>query len=77
MIGITLYVAKFPSRKDDYVVGLWEHFSHLLATTAGVNVAKTKVLSTGKKYHTLLSRRFDSTNDSKRIHFASAMTMLG
>ena len=48
MIGITLYVAKFPSRKDDYVVGLWEHFSHLIATTAGVNVAKTKVLSTEK-----------------------------
>ena len=73
----TLYVAKFPSRKDDYDVGLWEHFSHLLATKAGVNVAKTKVLATGEKYHTLLSQRFDRTNDSKRIHFASAMTLLG
>lgn len=73
----TLYVAKFPSRKDDYNVGLWEHFSHLLATNAGVNVAKTKVLATGEKYHTLLSKRFDRTNDSKRIHFASAMTLLG
>ena len=73
----TLYVAKFPSRKDDYDVGLWEHFSHLLATKAGVNVAKTKVLVTGEKYHTLLSQRFDRTNDSKRIHFASAMTLLG
>ena len=45
----TLYVAKFPSRKDDYDVGLWEHFSHLLATKAGVNVAQTKVLATGEK----------------------------
>ena len=37
----TLYVAKFPSRKDDYNVGLWEHFSHLLATNAGVNTWQT------------------------------------
>ena len=73
----TLYVAKFPSRKDDYDVGLWEHFSHLLATKAGVNAAKTKVLATGEKYHTLLSQRLDRTNDSKRIHFVSAMTLLG
>ena len=73
----TLYVAKFPSRKDDYDVGLWEHFSHLLATKAGVNAAKTKVLATGEKYHTLLSQRFDRTNDSKRIHFVSAMALLG
>ncbi len=73
----TLYVAKFPSRKDDYDVGLWEHFSHLLATKTGVNAAKTKVLATGEKYHTLLSQRFDRTTDGKRIHFASAMTLLG
>ena len=73
----TLYVAKFPSRKDDYDVGLWEHFSHLLATKAGVNVAQTKVLATGEKYHALLSRRFDRASNGKRIHFASAMSLLG
>lgn len=73
----TLYVAKFPSRKDDYDAGLWEHFSHLLAKKAGINAADTKVLTTGDKYHTLLSRRFDRTPDGKRIHFASAMTLLG
>ena len=39
----TLYVAKFPSRKDDYDVGLWEHFGHLLATKTGINAAKTKM----------------------------------
>lgn len=72
-----LYVAKFPSRKDDYDVGLWEHFSHSLATKAGINAAKTKVVATGEKYHTLLSQRFDRTSDGKRIHFASAMTLLG
>ena len=69
--------AKFPSRKDDYDVGLWEHFSHLLAKKAGVNAAETRVISTSDKYHTLLSKRFDRREDGKRIHFASAMTLLG
>lgn len=73
----TLYIAKFPSRKDDYDTGLWEHFSHLLAGKAGINAATTKVLSTGEQYHTLLSRRFDRTKEGRRIHFASAMTLLG
>lgn len=72
-----LYVAKFPSRKDDYDAGLWEHFSHLLAIKAGINAASTKVISTNDKYHTLLSRRFDRTHEGRHIHFASAMTLLG
>ena len=73
----TLYVAKFPSRKDDYDAGLWEHFAHLLAKKAGINAAHTEVLSVGERYHTLLSRRFDRTQEGRRIHFASAMTLLG
>lgn len=72
-----LYVAKFPSRKDDYDMGLWEHFSHLLAKNAGINAANTSVVSTGNKYHTLLSQRFDRTKGGRRTHFASAMTLLG
>ena len=72
-----LYVAKFPSRKDDYNAGLWEHFCHLLAKKAGINAASTQVISTSDKYHTLLSRRFDRTDDGRRIYFASAMTLLG
>ncbi|MDL2309805.1 type II toxin-antitoxin system HipA family toxin [Parabacteroides sp. OttesenSCG-928-B22] len=76
-IDKTLYMAKFPSHKDDYDVGIWEHFSHLLALKAGVNAARTNVLSIGEKYHTLLSQRFDRTQEGKRIHFASAMTLLG
>lgn len=72
-----LCVAKFPSRKDDYDVGLWEHFSHLLAAKARINVAITKVIPANDKYHALLSRRFDRTDDNRRVHFASAMTLLG
>lgn len=73
----TLYVAKFPSRKDDCDVGLWEHFSHLLAAKAGINAAATKAVLASEKYHVLLSRRFDRTKNNRRIHFASAMTLLG
>ena len=73
----SIYVAKFPSLKDDYDSGLWEHFCHLLAKNAGINVAETKVLEINDKHHTLLSRRFDRTEEGKRIHFASAMTLLG
>lgn len=72
-----LYIAKFPSRKDDYDTALWEHFCHLLAIQVGIDAAVTQVISTNDKYHTLLSRRFDRTEDGERIHFASAMTLLG
>ena len=72
-----LCVAKFPSRNDDYDVGLWEHHSHLLAKEAGVIAAETSVVETGGKYHALLSKRFDRTADGRRKHFASAMTLLG
>jgi len=72
-----LSIAKFPSLNDDHDVGLWEHFCHLLAKKAGIHAASTQVINTGDKYHTLLSRRFDRTDAGRRIHFASAMTLLG
>lgn len=72
-----LCIAKFPSRKDDYDTGLWEHFSHLLARKAGIYAAQTKVLGGSGKYHTLLSKRFDRTDEGKRIHFASSMSLIG
>ncbi len=56
---------------------MWEHLSHLLARKAGVNAAETSVIQTGEKHHTLLSRRFDRTEEGRRKHFASAMTLLG
>ena len=71
------YMTKFPSRKDDYDVALWEHHSHLLAKEVGIDAAETRVVTTGERYHALLSKRFDRTAEGKRIHFASAMTLLG
>lgn len=70
-------VAKFPSRNDAGDVGLWEHWAHQMAGKAGLNVAETRTVKVGSQYSTLLSRRFDRTDDGKRIHYASALTMLG
>lgn len=72
----TLTVAKFPSRKDDYDVGLWEHFCHVMGRKAGINVADTRTIM-GEDYHILLSKRFDRNVTGKRIHFASVLTLLG
>jgi serine/threonine-protein kinase HipA len=73
-----LWIAKFPSRKDVYDIALWEHLCHMLAKEAGINVAETNLIPAGNDgYHALLSKRFDRTDDGKRIHFASAMTMTG
>lgn len=71
-----LTAAKFPSRKDDYDVGLWEYFCHVMGRKAGLNVAETSVIPE-EDYHILLSKRFDRNDSGKRIHFASALTLLG
>lgn len=72
-----LYVAKFPSRKDLENTELIEHFSHCLAASAGITVAKTRTVRISRDRDLLLSERFDRTADGKRIHFASAMSLLG
>lgn len=71
-----LTIAKFPSRKDDYDVAQWEHFCHVMGRKAGINVADTRTIH-GENYHILLSKRFDRNSDGKRLHFASALTLLG
>ena len=72
-----LLIAKIPSMKDTYDIGLWEHFACTLARTAGIKTAESRVLRAGPTpYHTLLSKRFDRDAD-KRIHFASSLTLTG
>ncbi len=70
------WIAKFPSRRDDYDVGLWEMIIHELAVMAKINVPNASIKKLGTPYHTFLSQRFDRTEDHKRIHYASAMTLL-
>jgi len=70
------WIAKFPGQKDDADVGLWEMVVHDIAIKAGIKVANAGVKKLGSAYHTYLSQRFDRTSDNKRIHYASAMTLL-
>ena len=71
-----LWIAKFPSKNDEYDVGAWEKVVHDLAKLCGLNVPESKVEKFSKDGSTFLVKRFDRDGE-KRIHFASAMTMLG
>lgn len=72
-----LWIAKFPSRNDDKDIAAWEMVTNELAIHAGLNIAEGKLMQFNNKYHTFLTRRFDRAEDGSRIHFASAMTLLG
>lgn len=72
-----LWIAKFPSSNDTKDTCAWEMVLYRLAETCKISVPETKILQLTGKHHIYLSRRFDRTNEGKRIHFASAMTLLG
>ena len=72
-----LYVAKFPSKKDLENTEIIEHFAHRLAAAAGIKVANTRTIRISKDRDLLLSERFDRNAEGRRIHFASAMSLLG
>lgn len=72
-----LWIAKFPSKNDNRDIGAWEMVVHELALQAGLNVAESMTGTYYSKQHTFLTKRFDRTAKGERIHFASAMTLLG
>ena len=72
-----LWIAKFPSRNDDKDIGAWEMVVHELAKISGIAIAEARIEKFDSKYYTFLTKRFDRTNNGERIHFASAMTLLG
>lgn len=72
-----LWIAKFPSRNDDKDVAAWAMVVKELAIGAGINIAEGRVQKFNNNYHTYLTKRFDRTSAGERIHFASAMTLLG
>jgi serine/threonine-protein kinase HipA len=72
-----LWIAKFPSSRDEKNTGAWEMVLHELAKACGIHVSEARLQTFSGKHHTFLSKRFDRTNDQRRIHFASAMTLLG
>jgi serine/threonine-protein kinase HipA len=71
-----LWIAKFPSRKDDRDIGGWETVVNELAIKSGLSIAEGKARKFTQDYHTFLTKRFDRIGNG-RIHFASAMTLLG
>ncbi len=73
----SLWIAKFPSRNDQGDIGGWEIVTYELAITAGINMAESKAQKFTSDYYTFLTKRFDRTDNDERIHFASAITMLG
>ena len=73
----SLWIAKFPSRYDEIDVGAWEMVIHDLAKKCGLNVPPAKLIKLSENRSTFLSKRFDRDEQGNRIHFASAMTMLG
>lgn len=73
----SLWIAKFPSQNDNNDVGAWEMVTYELAVNAGIRMAKSMVQKFSSKNHTFLTKRFDRTEKNERIHFASAITMLG
>lgn len=70
-----LWIAKFPSSNDDLNIGAWEFLVHELAVMAKLNVPKAQLKRFTGKHDTFLTKRFDRLR-GKRVHFASAMTML-
>lgn len=72
----SLWIAKFPSKNDDINVGAWEMVVHELAALSGLNIPEAKLENFSKTGSTFLIKRFDREG-RQRIHFASAMTLLG
>ena len=71
-----LWIAKFPSGNDKIDKGVWEMVTNILANNSGIKTSECMLKKFSGKHHTFLTKRFDRDDEGKRIHFASAMTML-
>ncbi|WP_114941283.1 type II toxin-antitoxin system HipA family toxin [Mucilaginibacter endophyticus] len=72
-----LWMAKFPSANDEYDMGAWEMVVLELALIAGIKVSPAQLQQFSGKHRTFLTSRFDRVGGNRRVHFASAMTLLG
>ncbi len=71
-----LWIAKFPSVRDAMNIGAWEWVAHQLANRAGIRLSAADAKKFSSDHHTFLAQRFDRQQED-RLHFASAMTLLG
>tara|TARA_R110002049_G_scaffold112951_1_gene262846 strand:- start:995 stop:2233 length:1239 start_codon:yes stop_codon:yes gene_type:complete len=76
MDGDDLWLAKFPSRYDDYDIAAWEYLLYRMAVDAGIEMAPCRLQRFNSPHHTFLTQRFDRVGSLRR-HFSSAMTQLG
>lgn len=72
-----LWIAKFPSKHDENDTGAWEFITYMLATDCKIDMAASKAEKFYSDKCTFLTKRFDRNANGKRIHFFSAMTLLG
>lgn len=73
----SLWIAKFPSHRDQHDQGAWELILLTLAQVSGLRVPRARLLRVGHHHRTFLVERFDRTPRGTRLHFASAMTLTG
>lgn len=71
-----LWIAKFPSKNDEKNSGAWEYIVYQMAIDCGIRMSTSSAAIYSRKQHSFLTKRFDRER-KKRIHFASAMTLLG
>ncbi|MCE1196317.1 type II toxin-antitoxin system HipA family toxin [bacterium] len=71
-----LWIAKFPGKDDERDSGAWEMLVAELARAAGIDMSECRLDFFSKRGSTFLTKRFDRRGEG-RIHFASAMTLLG
>ena len=72
----SLWIAKFPSKHDEWNSGSWEIVIHNLAARCGLSVPDAEVETFSGSGSTFLTKRFDRVG-ARRIHFSSAMALLG
>lgn len=72
-----LWIAKFPSVRDEHDVGGWELVVQTLARGCGLRVPESLARRFANPHHSFLVKRFDRTAAGRRLHFASAMTLTG
>ena len=72
-----LWIAKFPSGHDVKNMGAWEFMVAKMARKCGIVMSECKAQKFSSNHHTFLTKRFDRNGAGRRVHFASAMTLLG
>ncbi len=72
-----LWIAKFPSKNDEFDVGAWEYVIYKLARKCKVDMAKSRAEKFYSDQTTFMTKRFDRDENRNRHHFFSAMTLLG